>query len=261
MVTTRSKGAQTRLEDFSDDKPKSARRNATKPKADTSKDQADQKKGVKRKAPTPKSPAAKQTKISKDTGATEKTETTDEGDQNDTVVINRAPVLHLFAACVAHRVHPELTWETCLSCGSAISTICAVAKGRSIGTVEPPDEQKKAEKETKRKKQKDEFETVQVMQFKLKLKDGLALVGSTDPKGKPGSEGPLKGKFGDKYVNVKKAFDEVLENWKGHEDELNEKAFGFYEELRPTVGAGQKAWGRKAELSLKNVNNVISRRG
>jgi hypothetical protein len=56
------------------------------------------------------------------------------------VIINRAPVLHLWSACVAHFLYPELSWETCLSAGSAVSAICAVAKGRSIGTVPEKDD-------------------------------------------------------------------------------------------------------------------------
>jgi hypothetical protein len=78
------------------------------------------------------------------------------------------------------------------------------------------------------------------MQFKLKLKDGLALVGS-EGKGKPGSEGTLKGKFGDdQYEIAETVFQEALESWKGNEEKLNKKAFEMYEEFRPSVNQGQK---------------------
>src|SRR5205823_3714171 len=147
--------------------------------------------------------AAKRTKTTKPT--TKKSASEDEKPQS-TILINRAPVLDLWAACVTHFVYPSLPWSTCLSAGSVISTICAIAKGRSIGTISERDESEKKQRKREEAKRKQKgLDVIHVMQFKLKLKDGLALVGS-EPKGKPGNEELLRWKFGDEYENVKKCF-------------------------------------------------------
>jgi hypothetical protein len=258
MVSTRSKAAQTDLEDNApkDSLPKGKGRGATTqrspPKANTSR------KRKSTNADEAPAPTAKRTKSSESVSKSTKTEEADA--EQLRIIINRAPVLQLWSACVAHITYPNLSWETCLSAGSAISTICAVAKGRSIGTVPEKDESnEKAAKRAKAKKQQKELDSIQVMQFKLKLKDGLAVVGS-EGKGKPGGEEALRKKFGEEqYVSAKEAFEEVLKSWKGEEDELNRKAFGFYEQFRPEVKSGQKGWGRKGELDLDKVGSVVSR--
>lgn len=238
MVSTRSKAApkQATLEETIDQKPASKTKKTAKA---TSAEQT-----IKRKAqPAESKPSKKQKpEISSTTG--------------DAIIINRAPVLQLWASCVAQFVHPELSWETCLSAGSAIATITAIAKGRSIGTVEPKDPEKKKEAQRDKK----DTDVIEVMQFKLHVKDGLVVVSSGDNKGKPGSEGALRAKFGEgNYERAKKAFEQSLQSWKGDESGLNEQAFGFYEDFRPSVAAGQKGWGRKGELNLETVQQAVAK--
>ncbi|KAF2261216.1 hypothetical protein CC78DRAFT_361206 [Lojkania enalia] len=186
----------------------------------------------------------------------------DDQGEEDAVIINRAPVLHLYSACVAHFLYPSLPWPTCLSAGAAISTICAISKGRSIGTIaerNDSNEKKKKLREEARKK-KEGLQELHVMHFRLKIKDGLALVGS-EQKGKPGDEEHLRKKFGGggQYEKVKRAFEECLETWRAQENELDGRAFGMYEEFRPDVSVGQKGWGRKGELRLGTVRRVVGR--
>jgi hypothetical protein len=165
---------------------------------------------------------------------------TDEGPAP--IKINRAPVLHLFAACVASIENPSLKWETCLSLGSAVSTVCALAKGRAIGEIAPRDE-------SKPKPTHYGAEKLTVMQFEFAMKDGRALVGET---GKPPNEGYLKNKFKDRYEEAKAIMMEALETWKGDEETLAKKAFHFYERFRPAAG-----WGQSGGLDLKLVQETI----
>ena len=175
-------------------------------------------------------------------------------DEEDDILINRAPVLELWAASVTHFQYPKLPWETCLSAGSAISTICAVSKGRAIGKIDPPDEQKR--KERREQAGKDDLDEIEVMGFHLKLTEGQALVGE---KPKKGNEDALKGKFGEEgYVKVKGAFEEVSGKWKGREEELDGRAFNAYEDFRPSVAKGQKGWGRKGMLRLQTVRDAVA---
>lgn len=94
------------------------------------------------------------------------------------------------------------------------------------------------------------------MQFKLKTKDGLVYMGS-DPKPKPGTEETLKRRFGERYADVRGCFDTALKSWTGDEEELTKAAFGMYERFRPTVKVGKKGWGKRGELNLDTVKDVV----
>jgi hypothetical protein len=94
------------------------------------------------------------------------------------------------------------------------------------------------------------------MGFHLKLTDGQALVGD---KPKKANESALVKKFGEEaYERVKAAFTETLQLWTGQEEELNARAFHYYEDFRPTVPKGQKGWGRKGILNLQIVKDVVA---
>lgn len=171
------------------------------------------------------------------------------------IIINRAPVLELWGACVAHFLHPELSWNLCLSIGSSISTITAISKGRSIGTIASPD-QSKNDATGNQAKKKGDHPTITVMSFPMMIKDDSVLV-----KGKPKTtrEVSLVRKYGSDeiYGKAKDAMTEALEDWRGKEDELDTKAFHMYEQFRPDVAKGQKGWGRKGELHLSKVRETI----
>jgi hypothetical protein len=174
---------------------------------------------------------------------------------SEPIIINRAPVLQLWGSVVAKFVHPDLPWVACLSIGNAISSLCAVSKGRSIGLIEPVDDTKKDKKT--RQRQFDDTRIVKVMGFSLPIKGDAVILGG---KPKPLKGETLKHKFGgQQYDAVKAAFEDSLQSWKGHEDELNTKAFHMYEQFRPTVASGQKGWGRKGELSTSEIAKAIRR--
>jgi ABC-type glutathione transport system ATPase component len=258
MVSTRSnKTAQTQLEDGT----VTTSTSRTKAhEAATRKSPSEANTATKRKAPhtvKAQKSTVKRTKTEKPVSKTTKTNDTR---QDSKIIINRAPVLQLWSACVTHQIYPELSWESCLSTGSAISTICAVAKGRSIGTVPEKDKSnEKAEKHEQARKKRKDLKHIEVMNFKLKLKDGLALVGS-EGDGKPGAEEALKKRFGaEQYDMAREAFEKALMSWQGEEIELNKQAFGFYEKFRPDIQGGQKGWGRRGEVDLEEIKGLVSR--
>jgi hypothetical protein len=199
----------------------------------------------KRKAPNAKAEVATSNK--KRISAETKSSSTK--DASEPIIINRAPVLHLWAASVAYFTHPSLPWSTCLSAGAAVSAICAISKRRAIGVMEPKDKGETAKKE---RKEEQGFEEVEVMRFKLRIKDGKAYVGD---KPQTDKENNLKSKFGDRYYEVRRAFDAALRSWEGKQDELMHKAFSMYEHFRPLVKSG---WGRQGELDLSMVEDVVS---
>jgi hypothetical protein len=200
----------------------------------------------KRKASDAQSAAAKKQKKN-----VEKDDT-----NGNTITINRAPVLELWASCVAHLTYPSLPWPTCLSIGAAISTITAISKGRSIGKIQKPDPGEAAAKKRKPEQSKANLDEVDVMGFTLHVDgDGQAMVGD---KPKKGNEEALKKKYGlENFEHAKRAFEDALQTWKGKEDDLNSGAFHMYEDFRPTVAAGQKGWGRKGVLNLETVKKAV----
>lgn len=177
--------------------------------------------------------------------------------EDDVVVINRSPVLTLWAACVAQFLHPKVSWQTCLSVGSAAASLCAVSKGKSIGVVDAPDDtEERKEAKKKEKNEKEGLEEIEVMGFKLLLKDGMAMVGKDRKKA---NKGALEKKYGtENYERVKNAFEEGLQSWQNKKEDLDKKAFSMYEEFRPNVAAGTKGWGRRGELSLENIQRSIT---
>lgn len=259
MVSTRSQTTHTDVEDVMNTKSQTTPRKDRKPQLeDTSLiNSQTQSSSNKRKAPVSasESPASKRNK------ASQGTKRADTSRDTPPISINRAPVLQLWSACVAQHLYPSLPWSTCISAGSAISTICAVAKGRAIGTIsERDDSDEKTRKRREAKKQQRDFKEIHVMHFNLKLKDGLALVGS-EQKGKPANEDALEKKFGEEeYRRVKQCLEDALGSWGEDDDEqLDKQAFHFYEKFRPTVKGGQKGWGRNGELSLENVKSVVQK--
>jgi hypothetical protein len=243
MVTTRSATKQTHLEDTASTKHSTEKKPSSERLPDPKTSRSDHKPPPSKKrktASTPSQPPKKKLKTIK----------------SSKITINRAPVLKLWAACVTQVIHPSLPWSTCLSAGTAISAICAVGKGRSIGKIDPQDDQNVAKKKKKRVKDEDDFKMLEVMHFKLNLKseEGLVYFG-----GKPqaASEETLKKKFGESYNEAKAVFEEELEKWKGAEEGLGEQGFGMYEGFRPTVPKGEKGWGRKGVLDLENVRKIV----
>lgn len=173
--------------------------------------------------------------------------------QDGPIIINRAPVLELWGACVAHVTKPELSWPLCLAIGSSIATILAISKWRAIGTVAQPDEVTKSKKSTR--KEDDDTSNIEVMGFSMTLKGNAVVVKG---KKKTASEENLRAKFGQEaYERVKKTMEESLSAWQDNEDDLNGKAFHMYEKFRPDVAKGQKGWGRKGELYLPKVEEAV----
>jgi len=174
-------------------------------------------------------------------------------ESKDDILINRAPVLELWAATVTSFLYPQVSWKTSLSAGSAISTLCAISKGRAIGTIDKPDSSTEGKKRQRPKS--DELEELDVMGFNLKMKNEEALVGGNPKKA---NEQVLIRKFGeDAYKRTKESFQDALRSWSGQEEELNSQAFHCYEVFRPTVPKGQKGWGRKGILNLQTAKEAI----
>lgn len=266
MPTTRSASKkQTSLEDYGVDKSVE-RDDATKSPTQTPihKSKAPRSKGTPSKRKTVADSTARPSKRLKTTSdnavPTKQTQLTDDAaDLESPILINRAPVLTLWAAAVASFLYPDVEWATCLSIGSSVSRLCAVSKGRAIGKVQPKDPSTKSEDRKKKKTEaQGDIMELEVMGFPMQIKNGAATV---DGKDKPANEHLLRAKFGgeEEYTRVKRVMEEALRTWDDDKETLDKKAFHMYEQFRPSIASGSAGWGRKGPLNMHKVKATIAR--
>ncbi len=167
------------------------------------------------------------------------------------ILINRAPVLTLWASVVAERL--GFKHDEALSLGKALAGLNAQSKGRRLGIFKPtPKELKKV-----REHERGEEFRVELLGRALpavNTEEGVRAVVESKPIEPGGVERYLESKFGDALPEVRKAMTE-LANAKKRE-ELAERGFGLYEQFRPVIPEGLKGWGAKGELDLGRIQKL-----
>ena len=172
----------------------------------------------------------------------------------DTIRINRAPVLTLWAAVVAERLGFDRA--TALTLGQAVAGSSAYAKGVSLGILEPT---ARAGARAGRPAGRGRGVRVDLLGRAVpvvRTPDGLRAVS----KGKPGNpasiEKYLAGKFGDRPRGSPGGHGRAAA---AHEPgDLNRRGFRLYERFRPEVPRGESGWGAMGELDLAKVRAAAS---
>ena len=165
--------------------------------------------------------------------------------------INRAPVLTLWAAVVAERLGHDRA--AALTLGRAVAGLNAQSKGRRLGVFE-----ESAEKPPRAKRER----LVPLLGRQVpavKTPRGLRAV----EKGKPGSstsvERYLKEKFGDALPAARSAMEALARAYEP--EELEEAAFPLYEQFRPKIPSGTRGWGAKGTLDLDQLRSLAEQAG
>jgi len=169
----------------------------------------------------------------------------------DTILINRAPVLTLWAATVAERL--GFAWEEALSLGKAVAGLNAQAKGRALGIFEPRPEKVKEARERKRG---EEF-WVQLCGRSVPAKntaDGVRAVTGNMPVGPQSVQRYLSQKFGEGLELVRNTMKELATAFEPQD--LAAQAFSLYEIFRPEIPRGRKGWGAKGVLDLDLIRSL-----
>ncbi len=170
----------------------------------------------------------------------------------NTVMINRAPVLTLWAAVVAERIGYEP--DTALTLGKVLAGLNAQSKGRMLGIYGPP---KGAGGLTPKKVGLGEDFWIELCGRGVPAKNtqdgirGCVKDQTVDP---AAVHKYLEGKFGDDLPAVREAMVELAESF--GPDELEEAAYGLYEEFRPKIAAGRRGWGQKGVLDLDLIRSL-----
>jgi hypothetical protein len=171
---------------------------------------------------------------------------------DQTISINRAPVLTLWASVVAERL--GFNENEALSLGRALAGLNAQAKGRRLGIFRPHEEKPHKARE---KEHGEEF-WIELCGRPIPARnteDGIRAVQDTQVIEPDGVQRYLEGKFGDNLSQVRTAMRKLAKSFARRE--LAEAAFGLYERFRPTVPDGVKGWGAKGELDLGVIEGLV----
>ena len=156
------------------------------------------------------------------------------------LVVNRAPVLTLWAAVVAERLgHP---FETALTLGRAVAGSAARRKAdRDAGTPGPGVPHVTAPVLLLGK-------TIRL----LPTADGELRAADGDQPAHPAPVARyLENAFGDNLAEVRTAMEELADRYEPAE--LNRIGFRLYEKFRPVIPTGTPGWGAKAALEIENI--------
>ena len=170
-----------------------------------------------------------------------------------TIKVNRAPVLTLWAAVVAERMGYE--WDTALTLGKALAGLNAQSKGRSLGIYKVPEAGPGGKPKPKSGLGEDRW--VELCGRPIPAKstpDGLRAVVLDKPIDPESVTRYLEGKFGEALPEVRKAMQALAQAYPPRK--LDPIAFDLYQAFRPEVARGEKGWGQAGELNLARIRSL-----
>lgn len=173
----------------------------------------------------------------------------------ETILVNRAPVLTLWASVVAERMGYDQ--DAALSLGKAVAGINALAKGRSLGIYKPRERVEGAPRKSEGLGEEYRIELLGRPVPAKNTKQGVRAVVKDKPIEPDGVEKYLVGKFGAELQAVKKAMESLVRAFKP--EELHQIAFSLYERFRPEIPAGVSGWGAKGKLDLNLILSLAKR--
>ncbi len=180
--------------------------------------------------------------------------TSRKGPGNDKVLVNRAPVLTLWAAIVAQRM--GFDWPEAVTLGRAVAGLNAQAKGQTLGLFEAgkPGDLHRTRKAAK------PGTTGHVELFHrsipvVRTPEGFRALRDGRPTPPESVERYLEVRFGPALKDTREAMDLLAGSIPA--EELSERAFELYESFRPSVPRGVRGWGVAGELDLALIRSLV----
>jgi hypothetical protein len=168
------------------------------------------------------------------------------------MLINRAPVLTLWATIVAQRM--GYNEDEALSLGKAVAGYTAQSKGRTLGIYTA----REKGKEREGKGEGQEVQIVELMGRHIPISEEGAEIRALT-KDKPIDPDSvrryLQKKFGENLGEVSAAMETLAGSYEPQE--LNRIAFQFYEKFRPDIPRGKRGWGAKGELNMQKITDLM----
>jgi hypothetical protein len=173
------------------------------------------------------------------------------------ILVNRAPVLTLWAAIVAERLgYPR---ATALTLGKAVAGLNAQSKGRRLGLYEAPPPTPPGRKP--RTPAPPAGQAVQLLGRSitlLKTPEGLRAAVKGNPERPASVERYLGQKFGAALPEVEAAMRELAAAVPPKR--LEETGFALYEQFRPEIPEGVRGWGAKGRLDPSRIRALAKPR-
>ena len=169
----------------------------------------------------------------------------------NTILINRAPVLTLWAAVVAEALGFER--DTAFTLGKGLAGLNAQSKGRFLGIYGPP-KSPEGEPAPKKTGLGEEF-WIEICDRRIPVKntkDGVRALIKDEPIDPVSVEKYLRCKFGKHYETVRMVVEDLAGSFP--REELAYKAYALYERFRPGIPSGQRGWGAKGQLKLDLIH-------
>jgi hypothetical protein len=169
-----------------------------------------------------------------------------------TMLINRAPVLTLWATVVAKRM--GYSEDEALTLGKAVAGYTAQFKGRSLGIYTVKEKSETGEERTEKR----EAKLVDLMGRKIPTIEERGEIRSIskDKAVDPDSvRRYLDKKFGENLDEFAAAMEALAKSY--DPEELNATAFRLYEKFRPEIPKGKRGWGAKGELNLEKIRKLM----
>ena len=168
-----------------------------------------------------------------------------------TLRINRAPVLTLWAAVVAERL--GMPRETALTVGQALGGITAHAKGVRLGIYAPPDDRPH---EPRPPLPKGVTKTHEVVLLGRRIHvagtpDGQRAISMGELVKPEAVERYLGNKFGDALGLMRTEMERLAARFSP--ERLNQEGFHLYEQFRPEVPPDERGWGAKGVLEVAKI--------
>jgi len=168
-------------------------------------------------------------------------------DTGQTVIINRAPVLALWAAVVAERL--GFSRDEALSLGKAVTGLNAQAKGQHLGIYK--------KHEVPRERREGRADSVELFGREIpvtRTPDGIRALNKGAPVSARSAQAYLESKFGEHLAAVRAAMEELARSMKP--DVLAARSFALYAQFRPQIPEGVKGWGAKGELDPDLIRSL-----
>jgi hypothetical protein len=170
-----------------------------------------------------------------------------------TVTINRAPVLTLWAAVVAHRL--GFDWDESLTLGRAVAGLNAYSKGRSLGLFRPSE----ARRRTRPAAPAGEAMVIDLLHRAVpavRTPEGIRALEKGKPADPDSVRRYLESRFKGAFEDAKDAMTALARSIP--RERLADEAFTLYEQFRPAVPAGAKGWGAAGTLDLGRIRALAA---
>jgi hypothetical protein len=166
-----------------------------------------------------------------------------------TILVNRAPVLTLWASVVAERL--GYSREEALSLGKAAAGLYAQLKGRQLGLLQP--QRKPAQASASKPSERPIVELLARPVPVTQTREGIRAVVKGQPINPATVERYLQRAFGESLSSARQSMEALAASYAP--EDLEHVAYELYEGFRPEVPPGTRGWGAKGKLDLAHLRS------